>query len=170
MQQGENTIPSNVGVCRNCEEIGDVRTQDSGNAYIELALWLCFLVPGIIYSAWRRRNKVQLCGACGSKNLVAARTAAGRKIIGEHMPAFTIGRNAVAQPTPGEKPSKRLAALVLVLGVGFTLLGTRFWGGGLFGVVGLLAIFCGIAMFFVKPKPAAPVDEAELISLGKLDE
>jgi hypothetical protein len=37
-----------------------------GATSLELLLWLCFLVPGFIYSMWRWTTKYKSCSACGS--------------------------------------------------------------------------------------------------------
>jgi hypothetical protein len=37
---------------------------------IELVLWLCFAVPGLVYSLWRINSRHQACSACGSRALV----------------------------------------------------------------------------------------------------
>lgn len=41
-----------------------------GNFFIEVILWLCFLVPGIIYTIWRLTTKQVVCQACGKPTLI----------------------------------------------------------------------------------------------------
>ena len=41
-----------------------------GHGFIELVMWLCFIVPGLIYSIWRRSNPVQCCSVCHATNVV----------------------------------------------------------------------------------------------------
>lgn len=43
-----------------------------GNGWIELVLYLCYIVPGIIYSIWRRSGRLQLCPACNSPAVISA--------------------------------------------------------------------------------------------------
>ncbi|MBS0467259.1 MAG: hypothetical protein JSS31_14655 [Proteobacteria bacterium] len=63
-----------------------------------------------------------------------------------------------------------MAVLVLLIGFAVIAQGATLRNGELFTLTGMLAVGFGLAMFFTKPKPAAPVAGAELISLGELDE
>ena len=56
--------------CLACYNIGDQKAIMPGSMLIELALWLCFLLPELIYSVWRLTAKHKACGSCGSKELV----------------------------------------------------------------------------------------------------
>lgn len=58
--------------CKTCGYSGKSKTLTKGSLGIEIVLWLCFLVPGIIYSLWRRSSRVAVCGACGSADVVPA--------------------------------------------------------------------------------------------------
>jgi hypothetical protein len=40
-----------------------------GNGWIELILWLCYIVPGLIYSIWRRSGEPSVCPTCKSETL-----------------------------------------------------------------------------------------------------
>ena len=48
---------------------------------VELILWLCFLVPGLIYSVWRMSSYRATCPSCGSENLVPLDSPNGKKIL-----------------------------------------------------------------------------------------
>lgn len=41
-----------------------------GSILVELALWLFFIVPGLIYSIWRHASVYQGCAKCGSNALI----------------------------------------------------------------------------------------------------
>lgn len=71
-----------VLVCTRCHEIGEARMELAGNGLVELALWLLLLVPGIIYSIWRRSSRHPVCQSCGSTELVPIDSARGRSISG----------------------------------------------------------------------------------------
>jgi hypothetical protein len=45
---------------------------------IELILWCCFLVPGLIYSFWRLSRRHQACRACRGVNLLPIDSPLGR--------------------------------------------------------------------------------------------
>lgn len=43
-----------------------------GNGWIELLLYLFYILPGVIYSVWRRSGKPNSCPTCGHATLVPA--------------------------------------------------------------------------------------------------
>lgn len=58
--------------CMTCGTDGRSKTRTRGSIFIEIILWLCFLVPGVIYSIWRLTTRRQVCAACGAENIVPA--------------------------------------------------------------------------------------------------
>ena len=49
--------------------------------FMEVALWLFFLLPGLIYSIWRLTSRYYACPACGSCDYVPTDTPLGRKLL-----------------------------------------------------------------------------------------
>ena len=43
-----------------------------GNGWIEFVLWMAALVPGVIYSIWRRSGDKRVCRKCRSPTIIAA--------------------------------------------------------------------------------------------------
>ena len=73
-------------ICSNCGTAcyaGDVDYKNKGSFLIEVVLWLCFLVPGLIYSIWRRSNLEKLCPKCGSSALMPLDTPRGKQLAGQ---------------------------------------------------------------------------------------
>jgi len=58
--------------CITCGHQGEPETHTKGSVGIELVLWLCLLVPGLIYSIWRLSSREQVCSSCGANTLVPA--------------------------------------------------------------------------------------------------
>ncbi len=58
--------------CLDCEVAGSPKRVMPGSIGVEVVLWLCFLVPGLIYSVWRHGASYQGCPTCGSKAVVPA--------------------------------------------------------------------------------------------------
>ena len=56
--------------CKNCGHTGPTKSHTPGHMAIEIILWLCFIVPGLIYSIWRVSNRTMKCEKCESKDLV----------------------------------------------------------------------------------------------------
>lgn len=71
-------------VCPHCGYLGVVKRQPKGSFWIELVLWLAFLLPGLIYSIWRLTNTHTICPSCGSDGMVPALSPRGKKLIEEH--------------------------------------------------------------------------------------
>lgn len=59
-----------VRYCTTCGHKGRGVTRTRGSLLIEIVLWLCFIVPGLIYSLWRHASKHKVCASCGSAMLV----------------------------------------------------------------------------------------------------
>lgn len=68
-------------ICNACGQLGKPNEKLRGNFAAELILWWFFIVPGIIYSYWRRSNKDKVCASCGNKTLIPANTPMGAKLL-----------------------------------------------------------------------------------------
>ncbi len=69
--------------CQHCGTIGRPATRVKGSFLIEVALWLCFLVPGLIYSLWRLTTKEAVCPRCGAPNMIPTDSPKARAAL-EH--------------------------------------------------------------------------------------
>ena len=56
--------------CPNCGYEGKPKKVTPGSLAIEIILWICFLVPGIIYSIWRLSSKKIICPSCSNENVI----------------------------------------------------------------------------------------------------
>lgn len=72
-----NTKPI-VSICPNCGSVTSPETKYRGNFAIELILWLCFLIPGLIYTIWRATSKYSACPACGHTGMIPLNTPNGK--------------------------------------------------------------------------------------------
>lgn len=70
-------------ICAKCGSIGDTTKTTPGSIWIELILWLCLLIPGLIYSFWRISKRHEACGKCGSPDVIPIESPVGRKIAAE---------------------------------------------------------------------------------------
>lgn len=66
-------------VCVQCCQAVAPRLPGSG--WIELILWLCYLVPGLIYSIWRRSEGAIICPYCKTPTMVPVHSPAGQAIL-----------------------------------------------------------------------------------------
>lgn len=67
--------------CTRCGHIGKPQRNTPGSFLIEVILWLCFLVPGIIYSLWRLSARHDVCHECGSREIVPLTSPIARKQV-----------------------------------------------------------------------------------------
>lgn len=67
-------------VCKDCGTVAEPETKARGTMGMEIVLWLCFLVPGFIYSIWRLNNKYDACPACGSETLLPLDSPMGKQV------------------------------------------------------------------------------------------
>ncbi len=67
-------------ICPNCGYVGKAKKVTKGSILIEIVLWICFLVPGLIYSIWRLTSKHLACPKCGAQNLVPIDSPRGKKL------------------------------------------------------------------------------------------
>lgn len=68
-------------ICPNCGTQGDPKTVTKGSLGIEIVLWLCLIVPGLIYSIWRLTTRHSACPACGQAGMIGVNTPNGRALV-----------------------------------------------------------------------------------------
>lgn len=71
-------------VCRDCGTTGEPEAVTEGSHGVELVLWLCFLVPGFLYSIWRLSSRHDACACCGSVALVPPNSPVGRTLVQQY--------------------------------------------------------------------------------------
>ena len=67
-------------ICSQCGNTGRPKKVIKGTIIIEIILWLCIIIPGVIYSIWRHTTRHKTCGLCGSDKLVALDSSLGKKL------------------------------------------------------------------------------------------
>jgi hypothetical protein len=72
---------SGVVVCKACEMTGTPRSITPGSMGMEVLLWLCFLLPGMLYSTYRISKRYKGCAHCGSADIVPIESPAGQNIL-----------------------------------------------------------------------------------------
>lgn len=72
---------SNQRICAACGTVGQPKSETRGSILIEIVLWLCFLIPGLIYSIWRLTTRRPVCRACGGHELLPLNTPGGRAAV-----------------------------------------------------------------------------------------
>jgi predicted RNA-binding Zn-ribbon protein involved in translation (DUF1610 family) len=80
----------NVGpyICESCGHAGERKRKVRGSFAIELVLWCCFLLPGLIYTLWRQGNKHYVCPSC-SGNMILCDSPRGMQLVKQLHPEAT---------------------------------------------------------------------------------
>jgi len=65
-------------ICPNCGTQKPPKVAYKGSIFIEIILWLCFFVPGLIYSIWRQTTTYTCCQACGHTGVIPLDTPNGQ--------------------------------------------------------------------------------------------
>lgn len=94
-------------VCKDCGSVADPVTVTKGSLSTEILLWLCLLLPGMFYTAWRHGSRYDGCPKCGSANLVPLDSPIGRELAKNYVPA---------RPAPARSPTKGAVAFGRALG------------------------------------------------------
>jgi hypothetical protein len=69
--------------CRDCGTVAPPKKHTPGHFLIEVVLWLCFLVPGIIYSIWRLSARRKACAECGGLAVIPRQSPAAKAALGQ---------------------------------------------------------------------------------------
>lgn len=56
--------------CTTCGTVAKPKSVTRGSVWLELVLWLMFIIPGLLYSIWRLTTRHHACRACGAQTLV----------------------------------------------------------------------------------------------------
>lgn len=68
-------------ICASCGSQAGTKRVTRGSFWIELVLWLFFIIPGLIYSIWRLTTKQTVCRACGQANLIPVDSPMGQAML-----------------------------------------------------------------------------------------
>jgi len=94
---------SNDLICKSCGHYGDPSNETRGSFSIELILWLCFLVPGLVYSLWRLSTRRDVCAKCGSADLIPIDSPLGKKLFQDIAPQVSAAVAVPYRPTTGRR-------------------------------------------------------------------
>lgn len=72
-----------IMLCKNCYHQGQPITKVQGSMLVELALWLFFIVPGLLYSFWRLTTKHKVCPECFERGMIPNTSPAAQLILAQ---------------------------------------------------------------------------------------
>lgn len=68
-------------LCSNCGTQGKPKLKTKGSIFIEIILWLCLIVPGLIYSIWRHTTRYKACPSCGAPNMIPLDSPRAQEVL-----------------------------------------------------------------------------------------
>lgn len=66
--------------CMRCNEFAEPKRITPGSNAITVILVLLFILPGVLYMLWRRSAEYQVCGLCGSRDIVPNESPIARRV------------------------------------------------------------------------------------------
>lgn len=68
--------------CTQCGTVSNGVRHVPGSILIELVLWICFLIPGLIYSVWRHAAQKKACPSCKQAGLIPVISPKAKRELG----------------------------------------------------------------------------------------
>lgn len=68
-------------ICPSCGSQGYSKIKTKGSIWIEVVLWLCLIVPGLIYSLWRMSSRHEVCPVCDKEGMIPSDSPNGQLLI-----------------------------------------------------------------------------------------
>lgn len=117
--------PAVALICSSCGQVGN--NEDyvyRGDFGLEILLWLMGIIPGVLYSLWRRSDpkaSPNVCPACGGR-LIPRNSPVGRSMIAAMAASAT--QQSVPEATPAPEPPRAApVAHVDTSGIDFSKIG-----------------------------------------------
>jgi 4-amino-4-deoxy-L-arabinose transferase-like glycosyltransferase len=70
-------------LCIACFNQARPTTKTKGSLLIEVFLWLCFIIPGVIYSLWRSTSRYKVCPCCGAAGMIPLDSPQAKRILSQ---------------------------------------------------------------------------------------
>ena len=91
-QQGTSPDEGKM-ICPACGSQGWPVSKIKGNVGIEIVLWLCLIVPGLIYSVWRMTSRYDACASCQQAGMIPLNSPKGKQLAAQFAtPSLTADR------------------------------------------------------------------------------
>ncbi len=102
-------------ICSTCGYIGLPGKINKGSGAVELVLWLFFIIPGVVYSVWRRSAKPRVCPSCHSQSLVPIASPVGRELVAKQGKTIDQAQAGVQEMIKSKNKSRNMMLLLLVI-------------------------------------------------------
>lgn len=72
--------------CTQCGTVANPARKVKGSFLVEVALWLLFCAPGLIYSLWRASSAYKACPKCESPNVIPENSPMAQQMLSRMAP------------------------------------------------------------------------------------
>jgi hypothetical protein len=79
LHRAKNLFKGKV-VCRNCGSVARSAVKSPRSLFIEILLWFCGLIPGVLYTLWCNHETHEVCEKCGSRDIIPVDSPVGRQL------------------------------------------------------------------------------------------
>ncbi len=69
-------------ICSYCGYKDKHEKYKRGSTKVEIILWLCLILPGLVYSIWRLVTKINVCPNCRTATMISTKTPHGQSLMG----------------------------------------------------------------------------------------
>lgn len=98
-------------ICPSCGSVGYPIMRTRGNWRITFILLLCFIIPGILYSIWRRSSRYSVCPQCKLPGMVPLDSPGGNQLFQKFGHSYTPKKGVRAEDTLAYKAGKAWAQI-----------------------------------------------------------
>jgi len=75
------TMAKSDEICADCGSREPAILKNRGYAWMEILCWLALVLPGIIFSIWRRARRHWVCAYCGNPSMISIHSKRARWMI-----------------------------------------------------------------------------------------
>lgn len=75
-------MPRPKYVCSSCSYKDKPIIYKRGSGTLEIVLWICGIIPGILYTAWRNYTAIMVCPNCETASMISTKTSYGQRLAG----------------------------------------------------------------------------------------
>lgn len=76
-------MANQLKICTDCYEVSFGKSKMRGHFVMEVILWFCFLIPGLIYTIWRHTSIHKVCAKCGG-TVIPAESPRGKQLFKQY--------------------------------------------------------------------------------------
>ncbi len=69
-------------VCAACAYKEKPYMYKKGSRKLEIILWICGILPGVLYTIWRSSTEIPICPICDTASMISTKSPHGQRLAG----------------------------------------------------------------------------------------